>query len=322
MRTTVIALTLLALSAPAASGETLHFTNIQNLQQIQEVATLISAISEAHGQATGPDFVVGGPPEQVALARWLMNELDRPVNDDPASGAFRVGPEYSLPVDTESSVRLFYLPFTKTVQEFQEAVTSVRSTTDIRWMFTVNAPRAVAVRGTADKCTLAEELFGELSKNTSENSAEFSAPNQRLGEKDDTIQILHVPHTSSAQDFQEVVTLTRSVGGIRQLFGYLPTRAMIVRGSPGHVGLAKWLAKQLDQPDSVSREYRLPEGDENIVRVLYVPQTSTVQEFQNVASSVRAQSGIKYLYTYNAPRALVVRGTSDQVALAQKLLQE
>jgi hypothetical protein len=320
MRSSLIALALLALSAPAASGETLHFTNIQDPQQIQEVTTLILAISEAHGQTTGTDFVVGGPPEQVALARWLMNELDRPENDGTASGAFRVGPEYSLPVDSETSVRLFYLPFTKTVQEFQEAATSVRSATEIRWMFTFNAARAVAVRGTAEKCTLAEDLFGELSKNTSENSAEYSAPNDRIGEQDDTIQIVHLPHTSSADNFQEVVTLTRSVGSIRQLFSYLPTRAMIVRGSPEQVALANWLAKQLDQPDAISREYKLADGDR--VRIFYVPQTATVQDFQKVASSVRTQSGIKSLYTYNAPRALVVRGTSDQVALAQRLLQE
>jgi hypothetical protein len=317
MRTTLIALALFAL---CATGETLHFTNIQDPQQIQEVTTLILAISEAHGQTTGTDFVVGGPPEQVQLAKWLMNELDRPVADDSASGGFQVGPEYSLPVDTETTVRLFYLPFTKTVQEFQEAVTSIRSAAEIRWMFTFNAARAVAVRGTAEKCTLAEDLFGELSKNTSEDSAEYTAPNDRSGEGDDTIQIVHLPHTSSADNFQELVTLTRSVGSIRQLFSYSPTRAMIVRGSPEQVALANWLAKKLDQPDAISREYKLSDG--NRVRIFYVSQTSTVQEFQRIASSVRAQSGIRSVYTYNAPRALVVRGTSDELALAQKLLEE
>lgn len=84
MRSTVVFLALAALYASSTLGDNLHFRNIQDPEQIQEVSAVILAISEAPGEITGADFFVGGPPEQVELARWLMNHLDRPQHDEPS----------------------------------------------------------------------------------------------------------------------------------------------------------------------------------------------------------------------------------------------
>lgn len=62
--------------------------------------------------------------------------------------------------------------------------------------------------------------------------------------------------------------------------------------------------------------------EDDVVRVFYVSNATTVQEFQEVATAIRSVTEIRRVFTYNAQKALVVRGTVDQVALAEKLLQD
>jgi general secretion pathway protein D len=54
------------------------------------------------------------------------------------------------------------------VQEFQEIVTTVRSVSDVRRMFTFNAQNAIVVRDTVDKVALVEKLLHDFDKAKSE----------------------------------------------------------------------------------------------------------------------------------------------------------
>src|SRR5207247_2121023 len=55
-------------------------------------------------------------------------------------------------------------------------------------------------------------------------------------------------------------------------------------------------------------------------RVFFFASSDTVQEVQEVATLLRSIADIRRLFTYNAPRALVMRGTADQVGLAEWLV--
>lgn len=61
-------------------------------------------------------------------------------------------------------VKVFYLKNPTSVQEFQEIVTTIRSVSDVRRMFTFNAQNAVVVRDTVDKVALVEKLLNDLDK--------------------------------------------------------------------------------------------------------------------------------------------------------------
>jgi hypothetical protein len=61
---------------------------------------------------------------------------------------------------------------------------------------------------------------------------------------------------------------------------------------------------------------------EDVVRVFYLPHSGTVQHFQEIATFVRSTTQIRRAFTYNAPRALTLRGTADQIAQANQLIQE
>jgi general secretion pathway protein D len=61
-------------------------------------------------------------------------------------------------------VKVFYLKNPTSIQEFQEIVTSVRSVSDVRRMFTYNPQNAVIVRDTVDKVALVEKLLHDMDK--------------------------------------------------------------------------------------------------------------------------------------------------------------
>jgi hypothetical protein len=56
--------------------------------------------------------------------------------------------------------------------------------------------------------------------------------------------------------------------------------------------------------------------------VFYLPGSQSAADRQKVVAQVRANSGIRRLYVYNALGALAVRGTPGEVATAEKALEE
>jgi hypothetical protein len=66
----------------------------------------------------------------------------------------------------------------------------------------------------------------------------------------------------------------------------------------------------------------MPGAKDDVARVFYLRHTPSVQEFQEVAVLIWSISDMGRLFTYNAPRAVAVRGASSQVALARWLVHE
>ena len=62
--------------------------------------------------------------------------------------------------------------------------------------------------------------------------------------------------------------------------------------------------------------------EDEVVKVFYVTNVTSVQEFQEIATTIRTVAEIRRVFTYNAQKALIVRGTADQVALAEKLIHD
>jgi general secretion pathway protein D len=62
--------------------------------------------------------------------------------------------------------------------------------------------------------------------------------------------------------------------------------------------------------------------DDEVVRTFYLTNVTSVQEFQEVATAIRTLTDIRRVFTYNAQKAMVVRGTLDAVGLAEKLVHD
>jgi hypothetical protein len=93
-------------------------------------------------------------------------------------------------------------------------------------------------------------------------------------------------------------------------------------GTADQIKAAGWLFTELDQaaPVASMREYQLPAGTDNIVRIYYVTNAQTIQQFQEIATAIRTIAEIRRLFTYNSQKAIVARGSSDQMSFFDWLL--
>lgn len=251
MRTLAVALSISVLFVGRGSGQSpdkgdqrdrvFYLTHTDTVQQFQEVATVIRTIADIREVTTDNDqksVTVHTTAGQIAMAEWLFNELDTQTVQ--AS----VPHEYAVPAATDDVVRLFYLPDTATVQDFQEVATVVRTIADFRRAFTYNERRAFVVRGTVAQIGLAEWLLKELEPAAASSTREYRMP----GTNDDVVRVLHLTHTANVQAFQKAVTQIREAAQIKRVFTYNNPRAAAFRGTADQIALAARLATDLDKP--------------------------------------------------------------------------
>jgi general secretion pathway protein D len=62
--------------------------------------------------------------------------------------------------------------------------------------------------------------------------------------------------------------------------------------------------------------------EDSVVKVFYLTNLTTPQELQEISTVVRTVADLKKVFTYSSLSALVVRGTPDQILLAQKLVND
>lgn len=62
--------------------------------------------------------------------------------------------------------------------------------------------------------------------------------------------------------------------------------------------------------------------EDQVVKVFYLKNITSVQEFQEMITAVRSVTDIRRMFSYGAQNAVIVRGSVDAVALAEKLFHD
>ena len=218
-------------------------------------------------------------------------------------------------------------------KEMQEIATTIRSVADIRQVSLDTAQRTLLVGGTPAQIALADWLFSSFDKPTDVPPDSATHQYQPFNDPDELVRVFYLKNPSSVQQTQEIATLLRSTGDIRRLFTYNALKALAVRGTSTQIALTEWLVNELDQPvdaPSATQQSRAkaihvyrPSGtDDDVVRVFYLPETARVPDFQKIVTYVRTTAGLRRSFTYNDLRAVAVRGTEEQVTLAESLFKE
>jgi hypothetical protein len=313
--------TMLA-QAPAEPvlSRVLPFTHADSAPLFQEMATVIRSVGEIRNvsiDAAQRNFTVHGSAGQIALAEWLFNELDRSPGTQRATAQ-----EYRYPGSAENAVRVFYLTHDANPRRLQEITVVIRSIAEIRRAFTYSGLNAIIMRGTPDQMQLADWLFRELDRSP---AARQSGPHEYryLDPREGFVRIFYFKQTTDLPNLQEIATVIRSTGEIRRAFLYAPGGALVMYGTADQMRLAEWLFNELDQPSGktrAAREYWMTgDGDDPVVRVLYMPATQTAQAFQDSARELRTKTSLRRFFTYGANRAIVLRGTAEQAALGEQI---
>ena len=62
--------------------------------------------------------------------------------------------------------------------------------------------------------------------------------------------------------------------------------------------------------------------EEQVMKVFYLSNVTTPQELQEIVTAVRSVADIQRLFVYNAQNAIIARGESDRIALAEKIIHD
>jgi type II secretory pathway component GspD/PulD (secretin) len=225
-----------------------YLSNVDTLPQFHEIVTAVRSNANIRQMFTYNRLraiAVRGTADQTALAEFLLAEVDRPVVKSYPSQKFRNSAVYIYPPGgSDSVVKVFYLPYTKTVQDFQLLVITARTATDLRRMFTYNATRAALVRGTAEEVDAVEWLLRDLDpENQNAGPHVYRYPTA----SDDMVRIFYLAHTAGAQRFEAIASQVKAVNHRRIAIPYEPAQAIIVRGTNAEIALADRIIKERDQ---------------------------------------------------------------------------
>jgi hypothetical protein len=233
--------------------------------------------------------------------------------------------------------RFLHFTATGTEQALQEITTVIRSIADIRQASVDTKEVALVLRGTGSQVALAEWLFPLLDLPTSDLLAtqlrQKATKHEYLVEPDDVVRVFYLSNPTTVPSFQEVATAVRPLLEINRMFTYSALRAIVARGSADQMAAAEFVFSQMDKPaisensspvtqHAHSPEFRMRASKDNIVRVLYLPNTPTVKDFQNLDFVVRVATNTRWMFTYNAARAIAARANEEGLAVAAWLFDE
>ncbi len=217
-------------------------------QRLQETATDVRTIADIRRlfiyNAPSAMTLRGGA-AQIALAEWLVNQLDNPANQAIRSS---VSYEYRPSSSVDDVVRIFYPAHTKTPQALQEMATDVRTIADIRRLFTYSATSALILRETPARIALAEWLVNELDHPANE-PPRTPAPHEYRpsGTVDDVVRVFFLAHAGATQRLQEIATEVRTAAEIKRIFIYSASSSLIARGTAAQITLADRLITEQDR---------------------------------------------------------------------------
>jgi hypothetical protein len=226
--------------------------------------------------------------------------------------------------------RVFQLSHTETAQDLQEVAAVVRTVADLPRVSVDTERKSLVVHGPASRVSLAEWLVNELDRPAS--PAALAAPGlspvtrEYPGSGGDVVGVFRLARAGNPRQLQESATLVGNLAEIERVVPCYSQRIVVLRGSSTQMELVAWLFTGIDSPGAGSRarefqrEFQMPGGANDLVRVLPVTNAGSVRDLQEIATLVRSAVEVPRLFVNTAPALLALRGTEEQAAMAEWLV--
>jgi hypothetical protein len=322
----MIRFTLALFAATLAFGQeemrTFHVTNVPNADALRNIGPILRTIAQIQQIIVDEarfDISVTSTPVNVALAGWIVKQLDT-ATPDPAAGT------YQVPGSTEV-VRIYYTAHTPNQATLNELVTALRTVGDLREIFTYSALNACVVRTDASQAPLADWLVSQLDRAPDDQTRwqphQFNVP----GAPGQVVRVMYRVGGGPLSNLNEMVTTLRAICDVQKIFTRSVPQGIAFRGTTAQTQMADWLFQQLDvQPDNQMRaqahEYLVPDAPDSVARVYYLQSHDTQAAMNELATAIRTLTNVRRIFVCMGPKALAVRGNPDTIALADRLIKE
>ena len=127
------------------------------------------------------------------------------------------------------------------------------------------------------------------------------------------------------QSLQEIATILRTVGDIRNLSINPAPASVTIQGTPDELAMSGWIVHQLDQPasppPSTSSQFLVAGKSDDVIQVFHLAHIPTApQAMQEILTVLRTVADIQKIFNYTPLTDIVIRGPAAQIALAQYLI--
>ncbi|MGI8990573.1 MAG: hypothetical protein ACR2I2_13470 [Bryobacteraceae bacterium] len=204
-------------------------------QGAQEIITSLRTIADiqkiflvtAHGI-----MALRGNASQIALARFLLPELDQAPVVARQSALVHV---FTMTGGGNDTVLVYGLTHTDTPRDFQEIITNLRTVLSIQRIFQVTAPKLLALRASASEVQMSEWLIPELDRQTANAGGnEARVP----GGDDDVVHVFYLSHLTTAEGMNGVMREMRATAHISRAFVRTSPAALVLRGTADQIAMA------------------------------------------------------------------------------------
>ena len=326
-------------TAPATQSKVFDFTNQPTPQGLQEIATILRTVGNIQQLSVDPAAVtvtVTGTTDQLAMSGWIIHQLDQPIPADlsvPQPGASS-SQQYLVAGKSDDVIQVFHLGtvIPSRPQMIQEILTVLRTVVDVQKVYNYTGLCDLVVRGPAAQLAFTQYLVSSLDVKPGSvtTSAEFQY--QPQGEPATVARVFYLASPSTPQHIQEILTNLRTVVQIQKVFNYTAVNALAIRATPAELAASEFLIQSLDIPAAPNtgeaaniREFNMPatgKDGASVIHVHYLAKALTPQQIQEMLGVVRTVLGIQKTFNNSTPPALTVRGSADQVAKADQLIQQ
>lgn len=299
-----------------SASQTFHLTTAPNPAAVNEIATILRTVGDIRQLAADDakfEITVNGTDADLAFAAWVVKQLDT-QSPKPA--------EYAMPGGTEV-VNTLFPTNTASQSGLNELVTSLRTVGNVPRIFTYSPAHGVVLRTPVSKAPLALWLAHQLDVAPNDQNRfqphEYDIP----GAPAQVVKVVYLIHQMQQSDLNEMVTTIRTITDIHAIFTRSQPQGIAFSGTAAQAQLGDWLFQQLDvQPDAEMRaekhEYQVPSTPDDITRVYYLKSTNN----HEAAVAIRSETGISRIFLCTGTKALAVRGASDAIAIADRVVKQ
>ena len=129
----------------------------------------------------------------------------------------------------------------------------------------------------------------------------------------------------SQQGLQEIATIRRTVGDIRNLSINPAPASLTVQGTSDDLAMSGWIVHQLDRPasppPSTSTQFLVAGKSDDVIQVFHLANIPTApQAMQEILTVLRTVADVQKIFNYTPLTDMVIRGPAAQIALAEYLI--
>lgn len=321
--TVTVAAVLCVIVSGARSQDAQHVFQLSNSnsQRAQEIAYAVRSLlaPQTEADTNAKSITVQTSPADLAMAQWLIDALDRPMQNQ----ELQVD-QYPGASGGTNRIYVFRLPRAEPPQVFSELVNASRTVPEITEMFPVSQANAIVARADQDRLAMAEWILRQMEEPAAQGQnrreAKYHAGNQREPE----VRVLFLREELPPQSFQEILNALRTVPPLTKVFPVTRMGAVAVRGDAEHIALAEWLFDQIDRP-APEPSLGSPSHDAfsgETAQIFFMPASVTVDNFHAAVNRLRTATGMTHVFPCSSTRAIVVRGTPAQLSQAAAIVRD